>query len=67
MTRSKFPVHLQSNKAHCQARSVCGNFQVVMVPWRSCKRVKCQNCLAIIKRGVETKYFQPAEMEQGNG
>jgi hypothetical protein len=42
----------------------------VTLQWRSIKRVECKNCLQLIERGVETRYFKPRtirEVAEGAG
>jgi len=60
MTRPRYPFHLQSR--YGKSVSACGNVGAVTLSRRSIKRVDCLNCLKIIERNVETKYYKPREV-----
>jgi hypothetical protein len=63
MNKSRFPFHLRSYQSI--SLSACGNSDGVNLQWRSIKRVECKNCLKLIERNVETRYFKPQAQKEG--
>lgn len=50
-------LHLKSTRD--KLFSACGGFRQAAVTIRSAKKIDCKNCLDIIKRNEQTRWFTP--------